>query len=300
MSNQNSSLKREIISKNRVIDITKAGWIFILISILLGFAAINTGNNLIFIIDSFLLGIMGVSGFFGKINIDNLGIEVTAPKKIYAKTKFPLKIKITNRKKFLPSFIIKVKVDKKTFLLPYLKIGEENSQIHHIDTQFDKRGINHLEYATISSQFPFSFFTRYTYKKLNFSKITYPYPLKREYEYFFIGKNSKQGLSDNLNIGVGTDIFSIKNYTQNEHIRDILWKYLPKIDKLLIKERATDYTPPIIINFEDIKIDNIEEKLSLFTYILISLDKKGVSFNFIMNNRNFNLLDDILKEFALY
>jgi len=38
MSNQNSSLKREIISKNRVIDITKAGWIFILISILLGFA----------------------------------------------------------------------------------------------------------------------------------------------------------------------------------------------------------------------------------------------------------------------
>jgi len=49
-----------------VIKINKAGYIYILLTILVGFSAVNTANNLVYIIASALLSYMLVSGISGE------------------------------------------------------------------------------------------------------------------------------------------------------------------------------------------------------------------------------------------
>lgn len=44
--------------------VPKAGFFYILLTIFLGVAAVNTANNLIYLVVSALLGFMGISGFF--------------------------------------------------------------------------------------------------------------------------------------------------------------------------------------------------------------------------------------------
>ncbi len=87
-----------------MIKITKAGWIYIGLTIFLGVAAVNTGNNLVYLIVSAMLSFMGISGFFGRKNIDKLQIEPEFPEEIYAGVETPVRIVIKNQKRFLPSF----------------------------------------------------------------------------------------------------------------------------------------------------------------------------------------------------
>jgi disulfide bond formation protein DsbB len=46
------------------VKITSSGLIYILITIVLSVAAINTGNNLLYIISSLLLALMAISGLY--------------------------------------------------------------------------------------------------------------------------------------------------------------------------------------------------------------------------------------------
>ena len=46
-----------------IVRIKKAGWIYIALCIFMGIGAINTANNLVYIIVALMLGFMAVSGF---------------------------------------------------------------------------------------------------------------------------------------------------------------------------------------------------------------------------------------------
>jgi len=50
---------------------------------LLGFAAVNTGNNLIYLMASGLLGFMAISGILGKWNLSKIRISCTPPEEVY-------------------------------------------------------------------------------------------------------------------------------------------------------------------------------------------------------------------------
>jgi len=69
------------------------------LTIFLGVSAINTGNNLIYLIVAALLSFMGISGFFGKNNLSSVEVDIEFPQEIYARNEFPLKINLTNKKK---------------------------------------------------------------------------------------------------------------------------------------------------------------------------------------------------------
>ncbi|NIQ94316.1 MAG: hypothetical protein GWN87_08975, partial [Desulfuromonadales bacterium] len=55
-----------------------------MLTLLLGFAAVNTGNNLLYLMVSALLGFMAVSGLIGRYNLARLRVEFAAPPEIYA------------------------------------------------------------------------------------------------------------------------------------------------------------------------------------------------------------------------
>ncbi|PLX76004.1 MAG: hypothetical protein C0615_07340, partial [Desulfuromonas sp.] len=64
--------------------LTRAGTLYIVLTLLLGFAAVNTGNNLLYLLVSALLGFMAVSGLIGRYNLARLRVDFLPPPEIYA------------------------------------------------------------------------------------------------------------------------------------------------------------------------------------------------------------------------
>jgi len=66
------------------ISILREGVIYILVLLIIGFAAINSGNNTIYLIFSITLSIFACSSILAVRNLKDIEIEIDTPQEIYA------------------------------------------------------------------------------------------------------------------------------------------------------------------------------------------------------------------------
>ncbi|MBK3331787.1 DUF58 domain-containing protein [Persephonella atlantica] len=258
-----------------MIKITKAGWIYIFLTIFLGVAAVNTGNNLVYLIESAMLSFMLVSGFFGRRNLDSLDIQIDLPEEVFARTEFPVKIRIKNRKRFIPSFLLTIHFEGNKLIVPYVGAGEEYTFV--INHTYSKRGILHIRDFNVCSVFPFNFFIRCIIYKKNIPVVVYPYPKRCS-----ILQNSSEksrGKTERAGKGYGShgEIISVRDYTRGDTIRWIHWKASAKTGELKTKEFSGIGSEPVIIDLDQMD-GGKEEKISCATYVVLELYKKGVPF----------------------
>ncbi len=257
----------------KVIKITRAGYIYIFLTICLGFAAINTGNNLVYLITSALLGFMGISGFFGRKNIYNLKVTIEFPDEVFANNEFPLKVTLENKRNFFPAFLIKVSFDNKEVLFPFVE--EKNFSEKYVTFKFKERGLNKIENSVISSPFPFNFFVRFNNLKSNFQKTVFPEPVKYPENIFIDTESNLTGAKQTDKKGFSGDILFIREYEQSDPIKLIHWKSSAKTDKLMVKELTDDTDSSLIIDFENFRYPYFEKKLSFIAYLVIIGFEKG-------------------------
>ena len=127
-------------------------------TLLLGFAAVNTGNNLLYLLVSALLGFMAVSGILGRENLSRLKIRVDLPDEIYAGIATLATVRLENRSSRWPRFLLRVTLEGSTALVPVLGGGAETRSRHHM--LFTDRGTQTLRSVGLQSPFPVNFFVR--------------------------------------------------------------------------------------------------------------------------------------------
>jgi len=66
------------------VKISLPGIVFILLTLILGGAAVNTGNNLLYLITSLMLALMGLSGMVSLVNLLGLSLDISPPQEVYA------------------------------------------------------------------------------------------------------------------------------------------------------------------------------------------------------------------------
>ena len=284
----------------KIIKIKKSGFLFIILTIFLGFAAINTGNNLIYLITSTLLGFMGISGFFGKQNIYNLNVKLEFPEEVFANREFPLKIIIKNNRKFLPAFLIKLKISNQYVLFPFINVNDHCTKIIHVKFKF--RGINEIKNIQISSTFPYNFFIRFNYIKEDYKKLVYPEPKKYTVFDEILSKDRKSDLTYNSPYLKGFDgeLIHLREYNENDPVKLIHWKSSAKTDKLMVKEVSSEIRKSLIIDFDKMIISDLEKKLSAITYLILNAHKKGIKILLKINKETLKERSLILKTLALY
>src|ERR1700687_4188881 len=88
------------------ITVTTGGGIFVLILLVVGFAAWNTGNNLLFVVFSLLCSTLFVGGVAAKASLRDLMVSARFPDHIFAGEAAPVIVTLRNAKRLLPSFSI--------------------------------------------------------------------------------------------------------------------------------------------------------------------------------------------------
>ncbi|MCX7966224.1 MAG: DUF58 domain-containing protein [Syntrophorhabdaceae bacterium] len=287
-----------------MIKITRAGFLYILLTIFLGISAINTGNNLIYLIVAALLSFMGISGFFGKNNLFRIEIDIEFPQEIYAKNEFPLKVTLRNKKRVLPVFLMKVHINGKDAFFPY--VDPKGTETRYINISFPKRGRYIIDHIYVYSVFPFNFFTRYRSLEKTFECIVFP-PLKECSLITLYEKNKRlKGDRTSDSIGYDTDIVSIREYVYGDPLKYINWKATAKTGKLKTKELSSLVYRPVFINFDEVLISDLEERISCVAYTVLKLIKANMPVGLrikdktLMPDVSYNHKINILKELALY
>ncbi len=88
--------------------ITREGWLYILGIILISLAALNTGNNLLFLILASLIAIILMSGILSSITLSGVAMRLQLPEHIFAGQPVRASIELENEKLTLPSFSLRV------------------------------------------------------------------------------------------------------------------------------------------------------------------------------------------------
>ena len=89
-------------------DVTRAGLIYILISVVIGIAAINTGNNLLYIVVAALLSAILVSGIASAQVLRSLTLDFHLPEHVFAGRPMLARLLLRNQSSWLPSFSVRV------------------------------------------------------------------------------------------------------------------------------------------------------------------------------------------------
>jgi len=89
-------------------DVTRAGLIYILISVVIGIAAINTGNNLLYVVVAALLSAILVSGVVSALVLRSLELDVHLPEHVFAARPILARLLVRNASSWVPSFSVRV------------------------------------------------------------------------------------------------------------------------------------------------------------------------------------------------
>ncbi len=88
-------------------EVTRSGAIYVAVVLVIGIAALNTGNNLLYIIVATLLAAILVSGFASAVCLRGLQLDLKIPEHIFANVEVYSTIVVRNPSKWLPSLSIR-------------------------------------------------------------------------------------------------------------------------------------------------------------------------------------------------
>lgn len=292
------------------IKITRAGLIYTILTIFLGISAVNTGNNLLYVIVSLLLSFMWLSGVFSKQNLSGLEVEVLHNEDLFSEVEGKITVRLKKRWSLFPVFLLRIKVfvkapdGKKATIYGKLSFFRNFTE-KSLSYKPSRRGRHQVERVELSSIFPMGLFERKREFKLSCDFVVYPQPIRCE-EIF--QTNRREIYHDQMgNRQRGSSEFErLENYVPGVPIRLISWKSLAKWDdpkqKVFVEGEAE--LKHIIV--EDLPGEDLEAKLSCATYIVLKAYEKRKKLLVSLGGKTFALKGEreamrrILQELALY
>lgn len=237
-----------------------------MITLLLGFSAVNTGNNLLFLVVSGLLAFMSVTGMAGMINIKWLVPELLPPSEIFAGTAAPFRFRLHNTKRHIPSFLIRLECNgAHPLTLPVIAGGstiEEN-----IGLIFDRRGPARIATITISSPFPVNFFNRYW--KITLDSDVIVFPRLQPSLHTGDGNEAKpKGIAPRRDRGDDGELEKIAAYSGREPLRVIHWKLSARSNDLQVKQFGRQSAVPLVIDLDALAGNSLEERISRAAWLV--------------------------------
>ena len=227
---------------------TREGKYIVGITIGVGLAAVNTGNNLLYLFLGMLLSLIIISGVLSELTLARLRIRRHLPKHVFARRPVLVTLELTNLKKRLPSF--SVQVDDRLGLAAkakrcfFLKVNPQKTQSTSYRTEFARRGLYSSRPLVLRTRFPFSFFIKERKKDAADDQAFVVYPAINPLFMPPTVAPDRDGGFEQQAIGQGDEFFGLDEYRDGQSTRNIDWKRSAATDKLIVKEFTKEAGEP--------------------------------------------------------
>jgi len=283
---------REASQMNLPFEFTTGGAIILVLIMIVGFSAWNTGNNLLFIVLSFLIATMLVGFVAGHICLKKLDVKMRFPETIFAGEATPIIVSLCNRKRIFPAFSVVAKVRGKErersiadaelqAILPgwaakrigranvvrrtlshFVYVGRDQTVDAKAEHIFPHRGRLIIKDFELSTNFPFGFFNhRRRLPARKTELIVFPRNVP------FTDRLDEMPLDAGKIVtnkrGAGLDLLALRDYRPNDDLRSIDWKATARAQMLTVREFAADDDRRVTVILDDRLPTNAQKMVTL-------------------------------------
>lgn len=222
----------------RRIRFTVGGILFSAGSLAIGFAAVNTGNNLLHLLFGAMLGFITLSGWLSERVLRQLEIRRRTPRGVTVDKPLRITYNVTNRKRWFPTLavdLIETGLPEPAFIG---RIGAGESVVVGSKNQFVQRGVFPLETLTLSTSFPFGLFTKERDVPLPGELVIWPRSDRRVRLSAPPGGRGRPQFSDSSEGAPSArgEYRGLREYRVGDDPRDIHWRTTAKLGTPVTRE----------------------------------------------------------------
>jgi len=248
------SARVEVANLDFPFEPTSGGGVFLVIIIVVGFAAWNTGNNLLFLVFSLLCSTLFVGWMAARTSLRDLTVSARFPDHIFAAEAAPVIVTLRNNKRVLPSISVLVEArgpinedantkkrrrHVKRLLAYFSYVPHRSAAEQRVEQLFPTRGHVLIDGFELSTRFPFGFFRRRRrLRARNVDIVVYPKPEVISDELHLLPMYA--GRMPAMRRGAGHDLFSMRDYQPQDDLRHIDWKATARSRRLTVREFTSE------------------------------------------------------------
>jgi uncharacterized protein (DUF58 family) len=232
-----------------VVRLTKLGAGYLFACFVIGFAALNTGNNSLYIALSTMLGLLIVSGIASKDGLRAIEVEALHLGEAWAGKPASGTLRIRNRSRIwtVRDLIVTGPHLSEPLFVP--EIERRGTIDATAGFLFERRGRVSLARVDLYTRFPFGFFTKKRRIRLDGGAIVYPRLLAdralRDELAPATGDRSPRNAP-----GAGSELFAFRDYVRGDSLRHVHWKKSASVGRWVMKQSQQDANPIVAITFD--------------------------------------------------
>lgn len=272
--------------RNRTLQLTREGSGFIFLIFGVGLGAINTGNNLLYLVLAMCCSLVAVSGVLSELALKKVTLSVRFKEGIYAEEPSSITFILKNNKKTIPSYSLTVDFPSKFFTDARLENQANFFQItagslSEKTVRFiaSRRGWLKIDSCKLSTSFPFGFFIKTKTMPIQLETLVYPALQKMELPKTFPSGDG----AGKLIRSSGSEIGSIREFKPGDPLNSIHWKTTAKTGEFRTKEFTAEGSKKISIflNIKDnqtgetIPLPELERRVSETASLIFHLIQRG-------------------------
>lgn len=223
--------------------ITSEGLQFLIFVLAIGIAAINTGNNLFYLLLAMMLSLILISGVAAEYCLRRLEVRRHLPDLFFVNTPVTTAIVVKNRKSRLTSFSLTLSdIRDNQCLSPNLEIHSlppGASQVLSYQLTPTHRGKLLLNGVRISTEFPFGLFTKRAFYPMEDTVVVCP-ELQPVHERLLRGLFAAGYEQAVHRRGHGNDLYNLRLYQAGDDSRSIHWPTTARTSQLTIRETEAE------------------------------------------------------------
>jgi uncharacterized protein (DUF58 family) len=221
--------------------LTREGVVYLGSVFLVVLAAVNTGNNLLFMLLSCLLAGILVSGVLSRTVLAGIELKLELPEHIFAEQPVLATVEVRNEKEKMPSFSLRViggtgkgpaQILAKPVFFPY--IPRQTAARQKVELAFARRGVYRQDAFGVRTKFPFGLFEKTRRIDSPMEIVVYPHVEPAEQFYEILPLLS--GEMESYFRGRGHDLYALRDYQATDSARFVDWKSSAKTGSLKVRE----------------------------------------------------------------
>lgn len=232
----------------RTLRPTRAGWLFFVLTFGVGFAALNTGNNLLYLVLSFMLAFLVLSGLLSESALRGVRVARVLPREAYAGLPARVVLEIANRSRRAPAFAIAVedraagrglrrtRSNGRVFALRVAP-GAQERRAYGFTAK--NRGWLEFESFRVSTRFPFGLFSKSLILEQAERLLVYP-KVERVAAPAWSGVADPHESDANGRGRLGAEVSGLREFVPGDPLRRIHWRATARRGSLVVRELESD------------------------------------------------------------
>jgi uncharacterized protein (DUF58 family) len=213
-------------------------------SVILGMAAVNTGNNALMAVLGLALGSYVVSGIWSRQVLGNIEAKIELPSEIYAGRPAVIEMELENTSRFLPAYGLVVRDSGGRAVIHESLLATMGRRRHSVELVFPDRGRHELGAWRLDVLLPLGFFLKS--KVLIFDREVLVYPRLLPTSSASVRRGGGRRSPDALESrGREGEVTQLRDFREGDELRSLHWKQTARQQRLVVVERQKPAEKPV-------------------------------------------------------